>query len=358
MGATVVAIEQVPGGQIPRSYSGMMGANGEFRIFGIPLGRYHLAQLLFAATNPEPLRGLALYPNSTRPREFAITGGEEYEVPDFIVAAGVSSSISGKVIGPGGPQTYSLSLIESDHPSIRVMVALTNMDGTFRFDSIFPGTYELYASGPAVTPPPSLFAHVHLVLNSQKIENMELLLKPGRAVEFATGTSNSSANSPCSPDGVITLQAVGTWAMVRDLKLTAPISPSAPARIENVAPGPFNVAVRSTAGNCTGVTVSGIDFRKDTPAERATVVFQPPSSIHGTTKSGNVVVLRDLTPGRDSPVQALFGNSGAEYRFDGLAPGQYCVATHSATDVIPRWSPESGCSNSIIDISPGESKRL
>jgi hypothetical protein len=356
MGGIIVAIEQVAEGQIPRSYSGMISATGEFRIFGIPPGRYQLAAPFSAGTNPEPLRGMALYPNSTRPREFVVTGGEQYDVQDFFVPVGGSSSISGKVIGPGAPQPYSLTLVESGHPSIRLMVALTAMDGTFHFDSIFPGTYDLYAAGPLT--PPSFFARVHLVLNSQRIENMELTLKPGRTVEFATDARNTSTNSPCSPDGVITLQAVGNWVMVRDLKLTAPIAPSAPARIENVAPGPFNVAARSTTGNCTGVTVAGIDLRKDTPAERATVVFQPPSSIRGTATSGNVVVLRDLTPGRDSPVQALFGNSAAEYRFDGLAPGQYCVATHSAIDVIPRWSPESGCSNSIIDLSPGELKRL
>jgi hypothetical protein len=157
---------------------------------------------------------------------------------------------------------------------------------------------------------------------------------------------------------MITLQAVGAWALVRDLKLTAPIAPSAPSRIENVGPGLFNVTARSTNGNCIGVTSAFLDLRKDAVPERATVVFQPLSSIHGSTANGNVVVLRDMTPSHDSPVQAIFANSAAEFHFDGLAPGRYCVMTQPATDPIPHWSPESGCSAPILDLAPGESRGL
>ncbi len=63
-------------------------------------------------------------------------------------------------------------------------------------------------------------------------------------------------------------------------------SPSAPARIENVAPGPFNVTVRSTNGDCFGVTQAWLDLRKVTAPERGMVVFQPLSSINGTAAIG------------------------------------------------------------------------
>jgi hypothetical protein len=347
LGGTVTAVEIVAEGQIPRTYSGTTGANGDFRIFGIAPGRYQLIVPLNATTASGPVRGIALYP-----REFVITGGEEFPIPEFTVSTNGASSISGKVTGPGTPQMFSLMLAESDHPSIPLMTALTAEGGAFHFDGILPGAYDLYARG-AFVGPPSLYTHVHLLLNSQKLENMELVLHAGRPVTFTM-----MSNPACSPDGLITLQAVGAWAVNRDLKLTAPITPSAPARFENVGPGPFIVTARSSSGNCIGVTPALLDLRKEASTERATVVFQPLSSIHGSTANGNVVVLRDMTPGRDSPVQAIFASSPAEFHFDGLAAGKYCVTTQPSIDPIPHWSPESGCSVAIIELAAGETKRL
>ena len=345
---SATAIEQVPEGQIPRTFSGTVNANGDFRIYGIRPGRYQLAVPL---TNS--IRGLALYPNNSRSREFVFTGGEEYAIPDFTVSSEGTSSISGKVTGPGPPQLFSVALVESAHPSIRLIVAPTSEGGAFHFDGILPGTYDLVATG-SLTPVPvqSFFAHTRLVLNSQKVDNLELALKPGHSVVFT-----AAANPACIPEGNLTLQAIGTWTFTRDLKLTAPVSPTKPARFENVAPGPFNVSAQSSNGKCIGVASTTLDLRNDTPPEHATVVFQPLSSIHSTTATGNIVVLRDMTSARES-VEAIVGNSAKEFRFDDLLPGQYCLMTQPATDIIPHWSPESGCSTPVIELAAGESKGL
>jgi hypothetical protein len=352
-GCCATAVEQVTEGQIPRTFSGLIGATGDFRIYGIAPGRYQLTVPLFDSTAPKLLRGMVLYPDPSRPREFVITGGEEYSIPEFTIPSNNTSSIRGKVTGPGTPQIFSLTLVESAHPSIRLMSALTAEGGAFHFDNILPGTYDLFATGPLKpVQAPSIFAQTRLVLNSQKVDNLELELKAGRSVEFT-----ATANPACIPEGSLTLQAIGTWAFTRDLKLTATISPTKPARIENVAPGPFNVSAQSSSEKCIGVVSTSLDFRNDATPEHATVVFQPLSSIHGATANGNIIVLRDLTPGRES-VQAIVGNSPSEFRFDDLLPGKYCLTTLPATDVIPHWSAESGCSNPIIELAAGESKGL
>jgi len=354
---SVTAVEQVSEGQIPRSYSATSTATGEFRIFGIPPGRYQLAAAFVGNNNGTGTsRGLAYYPSNTKPREFVIAGGEQYDGIEFVVPPALMSSISGRIVSPAGPQIYTLTMVDSEHPTIRVMIALTAQDGTFRFDNIFPGTYNLYASGPVT--PPSYFAQMQLVLNSQNVENMEFRLQPGRPVEFALSTGKTAPNSGCSPDGVITVQGLGSWPLVRDQKITTPISPTAPVRIDNVGPSKFAVTVRSSSGDCVGVTNPILDMTKDVTPERTLVTFQPPGSIHGPATSGNAVVLRDMTPGRESPVQAVFTSSSSEFRFDHLAPGPYCVSTQPATDTIPHWSPESGCANPIINLAPGESKGL
>ena len=186
---------------------------------------------------------------------------------------------------------------------------------------------------------------------------MDLVLKPGSAIEFALGANKTSSNSACSADGVITLQTAGTWAMVRDQKLTAPIAPLAPARFENVGPARFNVTARSNVGNCIGVTVATVDLTNGGATEPAAVVFQPPSSIRGMASAGSTVILRDVTPGREA-IHAVFAAVASEFLFDGLAPGQFCVTTQAAADTIPHWSPETACETPVVDLKGGESRRL
>ena len=85
--------------------------------------------------------------------------------------------------------------------------------------------------------------------------------------------------------------------------------------------------------------------------------FQPPGVIYGAAPGASVIVLRDVTPGRESPVRAVFTNSD-EFQFDTLPPGQYCVTTRLADDAIVRWTPEARCRNRIVELAPGESKGL
>jgi hypothetical protein len=354
VGGAVVVIEQVPNNMIPRTYSGTIDAAGEFRVFGIPPGRYVLAAPFNSAnTIPGVARGFALYPTHARPLEFEIAGGEQYEANDFVVQRGGTSTISGKISSPAGPQTYTLAIVPSEYPSIRVQLTLTAMDGTFKLDNFHPGAYELYASGPVMRP--SLFAHVHLDLHSQTIENMDIRLEPGRPVEFMLPLDNP--NPDCSPDGTLTLQSLGSWPLVRDQKIAMHITPQqTPIRIENIGPTLFAVTAQSTTGGCTGVTDRLFDMTGDVPPRRVIMGFQPPSVIHGAAPAASVVILRDVTPGREAPVQAAFPTSSG-FRFEGLAPGQYCVAKRSATDVTPRWTSESGCDN-VVEVAPGESKGL
>ncbi len=354
---TVVAIEKVAEYQLPRSFSGMINAAGEFRIFGIPPGHYVLAApFLSANTIPGVARGMALYPSSAKPREFEIAGGEQYEVADFVVQPVGRSTISGKISSPAGPQIYTLTIVHSDYPSIRVQLTLTASDGTFKLDNFYPGTYELYASGPVQ--PPSFFAHIHLELNSQDVENLDIRLQPGRAVEFVLPPNGKPPLPACSPDGSITLQSLGFWPLVRDQKITAHIGPQpGPTRIENVGPTPFVVSVQSTTGNCTGVTDRLLDMTDKVPPARMITGFEPPGVIYGAAPGASVIVLRDVTPGRQSPVRAEFTNS-SEFHFDAVPPGQYCVTTRVADDAILRWTPESRCGNPIVELAPGESKGL
>jgi len=247
-------------------------------------------------------------------------------------------------------------MVPSDYPSIRIMTALTAMDGSFRFDNIFPGSYELFASGPVT--PPSYFAHIHLSLNSNNVLDLNLQLKPGRSTQIDLRSGETASSLSCSAEGTITLQSLGLWPLVRDQKLTASISPGTPAHFDNLGPGLFVITAQSSSGKCAGVTDRILDMTTEDAAPHVVRGFAPDASIHGSIAAMELAILRDVTPGRDAPIQAFFANSAAEFRFDGLAAGRYCVFRQPATDPVPRWLPESGCVNPPIDLSPGDSKEL
>ncbi len=352
-GGAVLVIEQVPLHRIPRTYSGMIDAAGDFRVYGIPPGRYVLsAPFISANTLPGVARGFALYPANARPREFEIAGGEQYDVPDFVVQPQGTSTISGRISSPAGQQTYTLTITPSDYPSVRAQLTLTAADGAFKLDNFQPGAYELYASGPVM--PPSFFEHVHLDLHGQNVENLDIRLQPGRTVEFVVAPDSPHAG--CSPDGTLTLQSLGFWPLVRDQKIIAHIATQqAPTRIENVGPTLFAVSAQSTSGGCTGVTEPLFDMRGNVPPQRVILGFQPPGMIHGDARGANVILLRDVTPGREAPVQAVFPGS-PEFRFEGLTPGRYCFTKKSATDLSPRWLSAADCEQTAIELAPGESK--
>jgi hypothetical protein len=68
------------------------------------------------------------------------------------------------------------------------------------------------------------------------------------------------------------------------------------------------------------------------------------------------VILRDLEPGRESPIRIVHAESGASFAFEDLPPGRYCVAAESAGDWMGRWAPESECAAAGVDLQVGESK--
>ncbi len=89
-----------PPGDLPWQRSPVSAAvdeSGQYRLHGLPPGRYMVA-LSYATFNPGGLSGAYFYPDSTQPRIFTISGGEELQNIDFNTTAGPLASLSGTVM--------------------------------------------------------------------------------------------------------------------------------------------------------------------------------------------------------------------------------------------------------------------
>ncbi|HVW08818.1 MAG TPA: carboxypeptidase-like regulatory domain-containing protein, partial [Bryobacteraceae bacterium] len=118
---------------------------GHFRFFDLPPGQYELGLWYYGI--PEGA-GMQLYPDNANPHVFTVAGGEVYNNLNFLIAPTPSHRISGSIALPAPKQKFSLTLTLPEQPILPVAVALTDDDGSYHFDNIPPGAYDLLAAGP------------------------------------------------------------------------------------------------------------------------------------------------------------------------------------------------------------------
>lgn len=142
-GGTVVVIEDVPAGATPRTFSAMVNGRGEFRVFGLPPGRYRLFATSLRGNDGSIHRGL-IVPVSHA--ELIIKDGEDLEGADLIVPT-ESFTVSGRLAdSPETAPSTLLTVVNVAQPSIRLWTQLVRAGTDFRIDGLLPGSYELLAS--------------------------------------------------------------------------------------------------------------------------------------------------------------------------------------------------------------------
>jgi beta-lactamase regulating signal transducer with metallopeptidase domain len=120
--------------------------DGHYRVFDLPPGRYAVG---FWYSGINEGAGMQLYPDTASPKFFTIAGGEEYDHIDFIVMPRPSATIAGKLQLPEGmKKSFQIALGLPDQPSQPFAQLWSEEDGSFRFEKIPPGIYDLFAAGP------------------------------------------------------------------------------------------------------------------------------------------------------------------------------------------------------------------
>jgi uncharacterized protein (DUF2141 family) len=328
--AQIVAMSQPAGASATEALT--YNNDGAFRIYGLPPGRYRLAVL--NTGEGDDLRRGAIW----NPREFVIAGGEEYTGADFLVPPSAGVSVSGKLDMPEPVRTMSVALVAAGHPTLRVAMGITRPDGTFRFDHIRDGAYDLLASSPASGAPN--FGRARIVVSSQPVEDLSVPVTHGGSVVLRT-------TGECAEGAIATLTAVESW--LPEIRLSVPLHPPSPATLEHVAPGRFLLSVKGP--RCYGATQSVLDFAgENAPVE---VALGPPGSIRGRLTGAApvadyVIVLIDAA----SLMQIALPDSEGRFAFEDLAPGSYSVTAHKATQA-GRWMPESAHAPDVIEVSVG-----
>src|SRR6185295_10245981 len=97
----VSVLEEVPEGVVARRFVATANSAGEYRAFGLPPGRYVVGTVS---------RGLRLHPNNAQPREFSISGGEDYDRIDLSNPQTESFAVTGTVRSPEPVSTHPVDV--------------------------------------------------------------------------------------------------------------------------------------------------------------------------------------------------------------------------------------------------------
>jgi hypothetical protein len=322
---------------------------GRYRIFDLPPGQYALG-LWYAGLRVGS--GVQLHPDNAHPRFFTVSGGEDYRDIDFLVAPGAAYSVSGKIDLPKPNTSFSLALSLPEQPAMPIALVVSELDGSFRFEKIPSGTYDLFVAGPqggygafdnalaqGVDP---LFGRTRVQVVGQNVEGVSVTLSAGISVDVTLRAQGSGPlPQGCPQSAAVTLQFLEPWGILANYTVQAGFAKAQSVR--NLPPARYSVTASGLGIGCYQVNRPVVDLSGDT-TNAVAVEVAPAGSIRGVLRAGSApvkdfaVVLLDAEATDGTPAQLAFADEQGHFGFDGLRPGRYRIAAQPAAEASrARW---------------------
>lgn len=271
---------------------------GRYRLYGLPPGRYLIAASYGSSTTAvgqtgggQPVAnagsGVVFYPSTAQPQTFNLMGGEDLRNIDFTLGQSALFSVSGHVDTPPKPGRVWLALAPSSQPAIAAAAIIAEENGSFRFDGIAPGQYELFAAGPsrarngqgAFLEPNAVFARSQVVVAGQNVDGLALSLQSGRR-----GMVGVRGGGPgCAATAKVKLISLEDWAAVLGATVDVAVGQDVP--LENLPPAHFDVQVASSGDACYQSSKAVLDMTAAASDRPVLVNVAPLGSIHGRLKA-------------------------------------------------------------------------
>lgn len=316
-------------------------ANGQYRLYNLPPGRYVVVASYGASTTaigssgsvstPSAIgSGFLFYPDNARPRIFEFSGGEENRDIDFRIQASSFHSVSGKLEHPEGKGSYWLALAPVEQAAMATAIAQSKPDGNFRFENVPAGSYHLFVSGPsiarnsmgAVLGKESYFARARVDL-AQNVEGLTITVGKGRSATFQlTADPRAKLDPSCAKGAKLTLVSNEDWGA--NLERALPIEIAKTHTFDSLAPARY-MATLSDLSGCHATEIA-VDLTGGSANASITIPLVSAGSIQGTIGKTAASVAVGLLPVEGTgSVRIANPDSEGRFEFTSLAPGRYRV---------------------------------
>ncbi len=313
---------------------------GRFRLYDLTPGQYVIG-LWYDGL--EDGSGVQLYPDNAHPRLFTVSGGEEYDHVDFMIARQAVYSVSGRIDGAKKGDVYALALGVPDQPALPLARTLSAEDGSFRFAKVPAGSYDLLAGGPSrgygahddLLGPAPLFGRVHIDV-AQNVEGVAVPVGAGRSVSVVLRAKGPDAPPPgCPQSASVSVEPLEAWGLYFNSSATAQAAFGKETQIRNLAPGRFRFSLTGLPEGCFQSASPLADLSGEQPAPVAIEVAQAGSlrgSLRGADRPAEFsIVLLDAAGAPDAPAQLVQPDAQGRFAFESLRPGRYRIAALPAS---------------------------
>lgn len=354
-GKTLIAVPQ-PGQRAVDGHRVLTDARGRFRLYNLVPGEY-VVGVVVPATADGSGPSFTLHPEDHRPQRIAIRPGVGIDNVAITLRPALSRhSVSGKVVfSNGNPLPASVFITRRDQPWVSLSTTQALQDGSFRFESLPSGSYDVYAIAPSsglgefntgFLSNRRQYARCRVQIDGGDEPEATLLLEPAGTVSIALKCAEQSGCQKCLSAATVTVSSLVPWGH-SGAPISAQLKLTDSQNFSGITPGPNRVSVSGLGESCFHVG-AGMDSVLDGgSADPANVMLSSGATLQVKIKKGHdpqprriaVFVLAREAQFGDSVATFDAGSSDDVFTFTDLRPGRYRVSVRDAKDVSRKgWS--------------------
>ena len=316
---------------------------GQFRVFDLPPGQYAVAVWYDGLQNGS---GMMEYPDTAHPRIFTVSGGEEYGGVDFTIVPQSTFSVSGKVHLPNEKDQYSLTLAIPGQGSMPLATTLTEPNGSFRFERVPAGSYDLLVAGPSA----GYGGHATLlganpnfartrVQVGQEVKDLDIAVTPARSANVVVRAhEGDKLPEGCPQTAAIAMETLEPWGILASSRPQATFGKE--QSINGLAPGRYRFVASGLGAGCYQTNEAVADLSSEVGTSTQIEVASA-GELKGMLKAegGRPSDFRVvLLPGNGvGEARIAIPDSQWQFSFTGLQPGEYRIAGRPAAGAKARW---------------------